>query len=74
VNVHPTLASHFVVPHLPGFLSEYPDIELLLSEGDRYVNLVQEGVDCALRVGTLADSDLVARRLTMLEEVAHPQT
>ena len=69
VNVHPTLASHFVVPHLPGFLSEYPDIELLLSEGDRYVDLVQDGVDCALRVGTLADSDLVARRLTTLEEV-----
>ena len=70
VNVHPTLASHFVVPHLPGFLSEYPDIELLLSEGDRYVDLLQEGVDCALRVGTLADSDLIARRLTTLEEVS----
>ena len=69
VSVHPTLASHFVVPHLPGFLSEYPDIELRLSEGDRYVDLVQEGVDCALRVGTLADSDLVARPLTTLEEV-----
>ncbi len=69
VNVHPTLASHFVVPYLPGFLSEYPDIELLLGEGDRYVDLVREGVDCALRVGRLADSDLVARQLTMLEEV-----
>ena len=68
VNVHPTLASHFVVPHLPGFLSEYPDIELLLSEGDRYVDLMQEGVDCAIRVGTLADSDLIARRLATLEE------
>ena len=69
VNVHPTLASHFVVPHLPGFLAEYPDLEILISEGDRYVDLVREGVDCALRVGSLADSDLVARRLTTLEEV-----
>lgn len=68
VSVHPMLASHFVVPYLPGFLSEYPDVELLLSEGDRYVELVQEGVDCAIRVGNLADTDLVARRLTVLEE------
>ena len=69
VNVHPTLASHFVVPHLPSFLSDYPDIELFFSEGDRYVDLVHEGVDCSLRVGNLGDSDLIARQLTMLEEV-----
>ena len=69
VAVHGTLASHFVVPHLPGFLSEYPSIELLFSEGDRYVDLVREGFDCAVRVGGLADSgDLVARRLAALEE------
>jgi DNA-binding transcriptional LysR family regulator len=69
VNVHGTLASHFVVPHLPGFLAAYPEVELLLSEGDRYVDLMQEGVDCALRVGNLADSELIARQLTTLEEV-----
>ena len=69
VAVHPTLASHFIVPHLPGFLSEHPGIELLLGEGDRYVDLVREGFDCAVRVGGLADSgDLVARRLAALAE------
>jgi DNA-binding transcriptional LysR family regulator len=68
VDVHPTLAGHFVVPHLPGFLSEHPGIEFSFSDGDRYVDLVREGVDCALRVGRLADSDLVARRLATLEE------
>lgn len=69
VDVHGTLASHFVLPKLPGFLSEYPDIDLFLSEGDRYVDPVREGIDCVLRVGHLADSDLIARRLTLLEEV-----
>lgn len=69
VGVHGTLASHFVVPHLPAFLAAYPDIELQLSEGDRYVDLLREGMDCVLRVGSLVDSDLIARRLTELEEV-----
>lgn len=69
VAVHPTLASRFVVPHLPGFLAEYPGVELFLGEGDRYVDLVREGFDCAIRVGALADSgDLVARRLAALAE------
>jgi DNA-binding transcriptional LysR family regulator len=69
VAVHGTLASHFVVPHLPDFLSEYPGIDLFMSEGDRCVDLVREGMDCVIRVGHLADSDLVARRLATLEEV-----
>ncbi len=60
---------HLLFPHLPEFLQRYPEIELDVSEGDRYVDLLREGVDAALRVGTLADSDLAARRLTMLREV-----
>jgi DNA-binding transcriptional LysR family regulator len=68
VNVHGTMASHFIVPHLPGFLTDYPGVELFISEGDRYVDLVREGVDCAIRVGHLPDSDLIMRRLTTLDE------
>jgi DNA-binding transcriptional LysR family regulator len=40
-----------------------------MSEGDRLVDLVREGIDCVLRVGELQDSGIVARRVTMLEEV-----
>ena len=69
VNVHGTLASHWVLPTLPGFQARYPSIELFLSEGDRYVDLTREGVDCVLRAGTLPDSDLIVRRLMTLEEV-----
>ncbi len=69
INVHGMMASHFIVPHLPGFLAEYPGVELFMSEGDRYVDLVREGVDCAIRVGRLPDSDLISRRLTTLNEV-----
>jgi len=68
IDVHGTLARHFVVPHLPKFLDEYPDIELFMGEGDRLVDLIREGVDCVLRVGYLQDSDMVGRRVGLLEE------
>lgn len=69
VDVHGTLARHFVLPNLPSFLETYPDIELQLTEGDRFVDLIREGIDCVLRVGTLQDSDMIGRRVAMLEEV-----
>lgn len=69
VDVHGTLARHFVLPNLPAFLETYPDIEFYMSEGDRLVDLVREGIDCVLRVGKPQDSDMVARRVAMLEEV-----
>src|SRR6266446_1394469 len=67
VDVHGTLARHFVMPRLPEFLAEYPGIELYMSEGDRLVDLIREGIDCVLRVGDLQDSDMIARRVAMLE-------
>ncbi|MDH5830850.1 LysR substrate-binding domain-containing protein [Luteimonas sp. M1R5S18] len=68
IDVHGMLARHLLFPRLPDFLAQHPGIELDVSEGDRYVDLVREGVDCAVRVGELRDSDLVARRLTTLPE------
>lgn len=69
VDVHGTLARHFVLPNLPSFLATYPEIEFQMSEGDRFVDLIREGIDCVLRVGTLQDSDMIARRVAMLEEI-----
>jgi DNA-binding transcriptional LysR family regulator len=69
VDVHGTLARHFLLPGLPKFLLDYPDLQLHLSEGDRLVDLVREGVDCVLRVGEPQDSDMVGRRVALLEEV-----
>lgn len=69
VDVHGTLARHFVLPGLPSFLEAYPDIEFYMSEGDRLVDLVREGIDCVLRAGVPQDSDMVARRVTVLKEV-----
>ncbi len=69
VDVHGTQARHFILPALPQFFSEYPDVELFLSEGDRYVDLVREGIDCVLRTGNPSESELVGRRVALLREV-----
>ncbi|MDO3431118.1 LysR family transcriptional regulator [Rhizobium sp. CBN3] len=69
VDVHGTLARHFVLPSLPSFLETYPEIEFYMSEGDRLVDLVREGIDCVLRVGTPAESDMIIRRVAMLDEI-----
>lgn len=52
-----------VLPHLAEFHKRYPDIRLEMMLGDRRLDMVEEGIDCALRVGELADSSMVARRI-----------
>jgi DNA-binding transcriptional LysR family regulator len=69
IEVQGTLARHFLVPAIPKFLSDYPEIRIAMSEGERWVDVIQEGVDCVLRYGVLRDSDLVARRVAMLERI-----
>lgn len=69
VNLQGTLAKHFVMPALRNFLVQYPDITLHLSEDDRLVDLVREGVDCVLRAGSLQDSSMIARRVARMEQV-----
>jgi LysR family transcriptional regulator, regulator for bpeEF and oprC len=69
VDLQETLAQYFVLPRLREFFARYPDIELEIGMGDRYVDLVREGVDCVLRSGTLRDSSMVGRRVATLQQV-----
>ncbi|MDO8606902.1 MAG: LysR family transcriptional regulator [Phaeospirillum sp.] len=55
---------------LPGFLERYPEIELEMNMTDRHVDLVEEGWDVAVRIGRLADSSLIARRLAPIRRLA----
>ena len=64
-----SLAREVLLPTLPAFLARYPRLELVLSEGERLVDLIREGVDVALRTGPLNDSDLIRRPLGTLKEV-----
>ena len=52
-----------IAPLIPGFLDQHPEVSLSLDLTDRLVDLVNEGYDCAVRVGDLADSSLVSLRL-----------
>jgi LysR family transcriptional regulator for bpeEF and oprC len=61
VNVPGRIGRLIVVPALPDFLARYPAIDVSLGVTDRAVNLVEDGVDCVLRVGPLNDSGLIAR-------------
>ena len=52
-----------VAPLVPGFIAAHPDVSLSLNLSDRVVDIVNEGYDCAVRVGEMPDSNLVSVRL-----------
>ena len=55
------------LPLLGTFQAKYPDIKLRVTFNNRYIDLVEEGVDISVRLGQLQDSSLIARRLTSTE-------
>ena len=64
----PTLfGRHYLVPLLTDFMQCYPKINLEVTLLDREVDLVEEGIDLAIRVGDLADSALIQRRLGQIQ-------
>jgi LysR family transcriptional regulator, regulator for bpeEF and oprC len=69
VDLPVSLTRLLVIPALPDFFARFPLIELDIGTGDRFVDLVREGVDCVLRVGELGDSGMVGRRVATLEQV-----
>jgi LysR family transcriptional regulator for bpeEF and oprC len=66
VDVPTGLASEILIPALPAFFERYPDIVMELGSTDRPVDLVEEGVDCAIRGGELGDINLIARRVGVI--------
>jgi DNA-binding transcriptional LysR family regulator len=58
-----TFARIHIIPRLPEFLARHPELEMEVVLDDRNIDLVQEGIDVALRMGRLVDSTLTARRI-----------
>ena len=69
-----TFGELYLLPLLPAFRRDHPELTIDLYLGDRFVDLASEGIDLALRVGNLQDSGLIARKLakTELWAVASP--
>jgi DNA-binding transcriptional LysR family regulator len=70
VSVPTSFALRWLSPRVPEFLRRYPRLTLDLALSDRFVNLVEDGFDCALRIATqLPDSSVVVRRLGTVQRV-----
>jgi DNA-binding transcriptional LysR family regulator len=63
VSAATTFARLMIVPRLPEFLARHPSLDIDVVLDDRVIDLVSEGIDVALRLGTLADSTAVARKI-----------
>jgi len=57
----------YVVPRLPDFFKTFPDVTLDLDISERHVNLIEDGIDVAIRIGSLSDSALMARKIGNME-------
>jgi DNA-binding transcriptional LysR family regulator len=69
INVGTAFGTHQLSPALPAFLARYPEMQVELTITDRVVDLLDEGADLGIRLGSLVDSSLVARRICELERV-----
>lgn len=63
VDMSTGIARNLVLPHLPDFIEQYPQIELELSSTDRKVDIVAEGFDCVIRVGSVQQEGVIAKKI-----------
>jgi DNA-binding transcriptional LysR family regulator len=64
-----SLAHSLLIPALPEFHEEYPDVTVSLGVSDKTVSIVGDGVDCAIRGGKLQDMSMIARKIFELDYV-----
>jgi len=69
IDAPAVFASSLLIPELPEFHNEYPDITVAVGISDRPLNIVEEGVDCVIRAGKLDDMAMIGRRVTELQYV-----
>jgi DNA-binding transcriptional LysR family regulator len=58
-----------IVPRLPAFLNRYPDVGIDLTMSDSFTDLVEHGIDVAIRVGEVTDPGLIAKRIGLVKRV-----
>lgn len=63
------LGRRHIVPRLARFLARYPEVTIDLAMNDGFVDLVEQGIDLAIRVGEITDQSLVARKIGMVRRL-----
>lgn len=63
MSVPMDFGSRFIAPYLGKFMEDYPNLELHIEFSDRRVDVIAEGFDLVLRIGSLADSSIVAKKI-----------
>ncbi|MBN3786414.1 LysR family transcriptional regulator [Burkholderia sp. Ac-20353] len=69
IDMQTSIARHLIVPKLAEFRDRYPEVDLIVGTADRIVDLIEEGIDCAIRVGALRDSTMIARQVGVFQRV-----
>lgn len=63
VTLSPAFGRMFIIPRLSDFRKRFPDVAIEMEVSGRHVDLIEEGIDVAVRIGRLSDSALVARHI-----------
>jgi LysR family transcriptional regulator for bpeEF and oprC len=63
VTLSPAFGRMLVIPRLAAFREAFPDVSVEMEVSGRHIDLIEEGMDVAIRIGRLSDSALVARRI-----------
>ncbi len=69
VDVNVSFAHSLLIPALPDFYSEFPDITISLGINDRTINIIEEAVDCTIRAGMLQSMSMIGRKIFDLEYI-----
>lgn len=63
VTCPPVFSNRLIAPRLPALFEAHPDLSVDLEVSERYVSLIEDGVDVAIRIGEMPDSNLLARQI-----------
>ena len=69
VDIPVALSRPLIIKRIPEFKKLYPEVDIILGVSDQPVDLIADGVDCVLRIGELAPTSMIARKIASITMV-----